>query len=407
MEVLGGEPLLFNPFDPVFRRDPYPFYDRLRAEDPVHEFLFGTLVLTRYDDCVQLLRDPRGSSDARKSDFFAEFLADQQDRLEFFQDRRPFLFLDPPDHTRLRGLVSKAFTPKVVEGLRPRIEQLVGELLDAAAAAGGMEVIEDFAYPLPVVVISELLGVPAGDHETFKGWSRDLARSLDPDFSVDAATITAVQATANEFAEYFRALIERRRSDPGDDLLSALIAVEDQGDILTENELLATLTLLLVAGHETTVNLIGNGTLALLRHPDQLDRLRADPGLARSTVEEVLRYDSPVQMTGRTALEDIEVGGKVLPKGKQAVVLLAAANHDPAHFPDPRRIDVTRSPNPHRSFSFGAHFCLGASLARLEGTIALAELARRFPRIELETDALVHKDTMVLRGLEAMPVRLG
>jgi cytochrome P450 len=401
-----AEPLVFNPFDPAFRIDPYPTYRRLRGEDPIHETPFGALVLSRHADCLAFLRDPRSSSDNENSNEYQQAVAsgEQQVSEENWEASRPFLFLDPPDHTRLRGLVSKAFTPRVVEGLRPRIQEIVDELLTAIAKKGSLEVIEDLAYPLPVAVICEMLGVPAADHETFREWSRHLARSLDPVEIMSPDDVERRQATVAQFSEYFRRLIEERRAAPREDLLSALIAAEEAGDKLTSEELLSTCILLLVAGHETTVNLIGNGTLALLRHPDQLAKLQADPSLAKNMVEEVLRYDPPVQMTVRVALEDMELGEVSLSKGRQAILLLAAANRDPERFDDPETFDITRDASHHLAFGHGIHFCLGAPLARVEGEIALGELARRFEGLQLRTEAPEYKENIVLRGLAALPV---
>lgn len=400
-----AEPLVFNPLDPAFRIDPYTVYRRLRTEDPVHESPFGALVFSRYADCAAIGRDPRASSDSRKSDLYQNaveqgmFDPDQQ-----VLDSPPFLFLDPPDHTRLRGLVSKAFTPKVLEGLRPRIQQLVDDLLDDVAEKGTMEVIEDLAYPLPVIVICEMLGVPPEDHATFKEWSREGARSLDPEEVLPPGVLERRRQAIESFVNYFRSLARERRASPRQDLLSALIAAEEEGDKLTEDELVSTCILLLVAGHETTVNLIGNGTLAMLRHLDQLAKLRDDPTLSPSAVEEFLRYDPPVQLTGRTALEDIEVGGITIQKGRQAVLLLGAANRDPDRFPDPERLDISREDNQHLAFGFGIHFCLGAPLARVEGEIAFRTLVRRFEGLELLTEEPQYKENIVLRGLQSLPV---
>src|SRR2546422_3675202 len=293
----------FNPMDPEFIADPYPTYRRLRAEDPVHHSPLGFWVLTRYDDVVAALRDPRLAKEAIASFVAARFGAPVPAMGLSMLDR------DPPDHTRLRGLVSKAFTPRVVEGLRPRIQQIVDGLLEGVAPKRSMDLIEAFAYPIPVVVICEMLGVPVEDHEGFKGWSLDIARGLDliwlgPDSEVGRRSVTARQA----LADYFRGLIAQRRAAPRNDLLSGLIAAEEAGDKLNETELLATCILLLIAGHETTVNLIGNGTLALLRHPDQLRRLQQDLGLIGSAVEELLRYDGPVQRTARIPSADVTIG---------------------------------------------------------------------------------------------------
>src|SRR3954451_10761924 len=309
--VTVTEPLAFNPFDPSFRIDPYPIYRRLLAEDPVHRTPFGMLVLTRFRDCAAILRAPRTSSDSRNSNMYKAFMAgrDPEEVFGALAGMRPFLFMAPPDHTRLRGLVQKAFTPKTVENLRPRIQELVDDLMAPALESVSMEVVEDLAYPLPVRVITEMLGVPPEDHETFKGWSKELAGALDPDFATPDDVTERRERAGSAFVEYFQGLIAERRRDPRDDLLSALIAAEDEGHKLSEKELLSTLILLLVAGHETTVNLIANGVLALARNPAQLARLREDPTLSRTAVEEVLRYDPPVQFTARVAMEDIDIDG--------------------------------------------------------------------------------------------------
>jgi unspecific monooxygenase len=396
-------PLLFNPLDPSFRIDPYPVYARLRAEAPVYE-AFGGLVLSRYAECEAVLRDPRSSSDFNKSAAYEAWLREQPADFEVPQQARPFLFLDPPDHTRLRGLVNKAFTPRTVDRLRPRIQEIVDDLIDKAIERGTLEIIEDFAYPLPVVVICELLGVPVEDHEKFKGWSREMARSLDPEPFLPPEVIEQRQKAIEAFSEYFKKLIEDRRGQPSDDLLSALIAAEEAGDKLTPDELLATSILILIAGHETTVNLIGNGTLTLLRHPDQLALLRDDPSLGRSAVEEVLRFDPPVQFTARVALEEMEIGGHVLSKGQQAMILLASANRDPDVFTDADLFDITRQENRHLSFGHGIHYCVGAPLARVEGEIALSALARRLNGLHLLTEAPEYKENIILRGLAALPV---
>ncbi len=392
-------PATFNPFDPGFRIDPYSTYRRLRSEDPIHRSPLGALVLSRYADCVAVLKDRRWSSDFRN----AEQPGFEPD-LDILGDSRPFLFLDPPDHTRLRGLVSRAFTPRVVEGLRSRIQELVDDLLERVAPGGQMDVIRDVAYPLPVTVISEMLGVPPDDHETFKGWSQELARSLDPEPIPSADVLGRIKKALDSFDDYFRGLIEERRRVPKEDLLSSLIEAEEQGDRLSEAELLATCRLLLVAGHETTVNLIGNGILALLRHPDQLRMLRDDLSLSPSAVEEVLRYDPPVQLTGRIALEDIEVAGVTVPRGHNVILLLGAANRDPDQFARPEQFDITRNDDSHLAFGFGIHFCVGSPLARLEGQIALATLARRLSSLELRTESPEYKENIVLRGLRSLPV---
>ena len=391
----------FNPMDPEFLVDPYPTYHRLRTEDPVHHSPLGFWILTRYEDVVAALRDPRLVKEP-----IAAFVAER-----FGVEVPPgfglsMLDRDPPDHTRLRGLVSRAFTPRVVERLRPRIQAIVDDLLARAQDAGGMDVIEDYAYPLPVRVICEMLGVPVADHERFKGWSLDLARGLDAillpaDSDVGRRSVTARHA----LGEYFRGLIAERRAAPREDLLSALIAAEEAGDRLSEPELLATCILLLVAGHETTVNLIGNGTLALLRHPDQLRRLRADPGLIGSAVEELLRYDGPVQRTARVPAEDVVIRGRRIPGGDMVMPFIGAADRDPAQFPDPDRLDLARPDNRHVAFGLGIHFCLGAPLARVEGQIALGTLVARLPRLALATrEPPAYRQSLTLRGLTTLPV---
>ena len=391
----------FNPMDPAFVADPYPTYHRLRAEDPVHHSPLGFWVLTRYADVIAMLRDPRLIKEP-----IAAFVA-----ARFGMAVPPGLGLsmldrDPPDHTRLRGLVSKAFTPKALERLRPHIQQIVDGLLAKAEGRGQMDLIEEFAYPLPVRVICEMLGVPVEDHERFKQWGLDIARGLDaillpPDSEVAKRSMAGRHA----LSAYFRELIAERRASPREDMLSALIAAEEAGDKLNEDELLATCLLLLVAGHETTVNLIGNGTLALLRHPYQLRKLRDDPGLIGTAVEELLRYDGPMQRTARIPSEDVTIGGHTIGKGEMVMPFLGAADRDPAQFPDPDRLDITRADNRHIAFGMGILFCLGAPLARMEGQIAINTLVRRHPKLALATDRPEFRQSLTLRGLSTLPVR--
>ena len=395
--AMGGT--TFNPMDPAFVADPYPTYRQLRGEDPVHHSPLGFWVLTRYDDVVAALRDPRLVKEPIAAFVAARFGAPVPAMGLSMLDR------DPPDHTRLRGLVSKAFTPRVVEGLRPRIQQIVDGLLERVRDIGSMDLIEEFAYPIPVNVICEMLGVPVEDHERFKGWSLDIARGLDsillpPDSEVPKRSI----ASRHALADYFRELIARRRASPRADLLSGLIAAEEAGDKLSENELLATCILLLIAGHETTVNLIGNGTLALLRHPDQLKRLRDNPALIGSAVEELLRFDGPVQRTARIPSEDIVIDGHTIAKGEMVMPFIGAADRDPAQFPDPDRLDIGRADNRHIAFGWGIHFCLGAPLARVEGQIAINTLVQRFPKLALATESPEFRESLTLRGLKSLPV---
>ncbi|HEY5026694.1 MAG TPA: cytochrome P450 [Acidimicrobiales bacterium] len=404
--------LVWDPYDPAWVRDPYAVYRELRERNPVHRNALGFWVFTRHADCLAILRDRRSSSDGRNVDettfrqVRAADFSQQQGPEAMLAEMAPFLFRDPPDHTRLRGLVQKAFTPRVVEGLRPRLEEICEGLLDVAVERGEVDLVADYAYPLPVQIIVEMLGVPAEDHEQFRVWSHALARGLDPDFLLPPEAVQQRLGAILSFVQYFASLIEERRQKPGDDLLTRLIQAEEQGDVLSQAELLSTCILLLVAGHETTVNLIAGGALALLEHPDQLAAVRDDPGVIRGGVEEMLRFVCPVQLTGRVALEDMEVGGARIAKGEFSMLLIGSANRDPAVFEDPETFDVTRSDNNHLGFGFGIHHCLGAPLARLEAVVALPALLRRAQHLEMATDTLVYKENIVLRGLEALPVHL-
>jgi cytochrome P450 len=398
---MATDEALFNPLTPEFHADPYPFYRRMRETDPVHLSPLGLWVLTRYDDCVTSLRDPRFGRDG----FEAILAAQYGEESETGRLPRSMLFRDPPDHTRLRALVNRAFTPRVIEGMRGQIQGVVDRLLDRVERRGHMDVIADLAYPLPVTVICDMLGVPEGDHEQMKEWSSDIIRSLDAiGIPSDDSVVERGRVGRRGIAEYFRALLPERRRQPRADLLSSLIAVEEQGDRLTEGELLATCVLLFIAGHETTVNLIGNGLLALLRHPGELERLHAEPGLIGSAVEELLRFDSPVQRTARITNAEVVVGGKTLPAGAFVVTAIGAANRDPRHFPDPDRLDIGRTENRHIAFGFGIHFCLGAPLARVEGQLALGALMRRMPKLRLGGADLEWRESSTLRGLKALPV---
>lgn len=312
------------------------------------------------------------------------------------------LLKNPPDHTRLRKLVTKAFTPRIVEGMRPHIQNIVDDLLERVQAKGSFDIIGDLAFPLPVIVIAELIGVPVEDRDQFKEWTGALARSLDP--VVTQEIVEAANNATDSFVEYFTRLVAKRRSQPQEDMLSALIAVEEEGDRLTEDELLSNIILLFAAGHETTMNLIGNGMLALFRNPDQLAKLKADPTLIQTAVEEFLRYDGSVQITARVALEDLAIGGTLIHKNQQSLILLGAANHDPAQFANPDQLDITRQDNPHLTFGHGIHHCLGAPLARVEAQIAITTLLRRMPNIQLATDHVEWREMITLRGLRELPV---
>ena len=395
-----AEANLSSPMLPENRADPYRIYAFIREYEPVHHAPDGSWILTRYDHSAALLRDPRFSTNPAR-------LTSGPDPAAMGPIRQVgsslMMFLDPPDHTRLRSLVSQAFTPRMVESLRPRIQTIVDELLDAVVETGELDVLADFAYPLPTVVICELLGVPAEDREKFKGWSADASRMLDG--YLDQAAMDRGMVAGMYLFQYFTDLVDERRRSPRDDLLSAMLAAESEGDRLTHAELLSTATLLFVAGFETTMNLLGNGTLALLRNPGELARLRDDPSLVKTGVEELLRYDSPVHVTARIATRDVEIGGHTVREGEQAVAIIGAANRDPEQFPDPERLDVARTPNRHLAFGGGPHFCLGASLARLEGQIAFATLLRRLPDLELTTTSPTYRDHYVIRGLNELRVR--
>ena len=386
--------------DPRWSTDPLAIYAELRESNPIHRNdAAGLWVLARHADCLAVLRDRRSSSDSQTSDTPLS-----GPMSEAFLEMRPFLFLDPPDHTRLRGLVAKAFTPRVVEALRPRVQAVVDELLDAAIEEDRVDLAEALGYPLPVRIICELLGVPPEDQPRFRIWSDALARGFDPSFLLTDDVVAARTEAVTQFAEYFVGLLADRRKHPGDDLLSRLAVVEDEGTMLSEPELLATCILLLTAGHGTTVNLITGGTLALLQNPDQMALLHDDPSTARTAIEEMMRYVSPVQLTGRYMTEDIELGDARLRAGDFAILLLASGNRDEAAFPDADAFDITRTPNNHLGLGFGIHHCLGAPLARLEAHVAMTELARRAPSMVLDTDQVEYSGTLVLRSIKALPV---
>ena len=394
--------LAFDPTDRGFVRAPYPRYRELRESPSVPVTADGMFVLTRYADVLAALRDPRLSSNpAHRPDVARTrglpFLADGTVEL--------MLLADPPAHTRLRRLANKAFTPRTVEALRPRVSELVDGLLDAAAEQDDCDLMKALAEPLPVMVICELLGVPAADWDQFKPWSTAVARALDA--GADPTVLNDAVPAVMGFVQYFAGLIDERRRAPHDDLLSGLIAAEEQGDTLTTPDLFAMLILLFVAGHETTTNLIGNGTLALLRHRDQFRALAGDPALAAPATEELLRYDSPVQVTARTATEPVTIGRLELDRGQGVVCGLAAANRDPRFVDEPDTLRLSRGTSRHVAFGNGMHHCLGAPLARVEGQVVFGRLTRRFPDMELAEDHPPYRDHFVLRGLAALPVHLG
>ncbi len=398
----------FNPFRPEVIADPYPYYRRYREEDPVHwSEVLDAWVLTRYQDVELVLTDPRFSANRRLARNRFSQLAQAQERyLGPLAQVTTMLGADPPEHTRLRRLVSKAFTMRAVEARRPRIRQLVHQLLDQAEAKarhqGYFDVVGDLAYPLPVTVIAEMLGVPPEDMATFKRWSDDVAASLD--FFVPPQALERMRQSIAEMAEYFQQALAHRRRQPGEDIVSALVEAEREGQLRSEAEGIATLILLLVAGNETTTNFIGNAMLTLFRHPQQLQALREDPHLVEKAVEELLRYESPAQTTARVALEEVELGGRRILPYQLVLAVLGAANRDPQVFPEPDRLDLARDPNPHLAFGSGIHFCLGAPLARVEGQEALRALVERFPTLRPVEEAPRWRPTYILRGLERLLV---
>ncbi len=395
-----GGPRLFGP---DMLADPYPYYARLRSFAPVlRAGQVNGWVVTRYADVMTVFRSPLASSERTEAVMRS---VDPEFHDVLTKRAGSMLNADPPRHTRLRSLVNKAFTPRTVEALEPFIQSFVDKVIDAALARGRMDVIADLAYPLPATVIAEMLGVPQEDRDRFKHWSDEttaisgnLMSNLRPE------TFRRAMVAMDELREFFRGIIAQRRAEPRDDLITALVRARDEGDRLNDEELLANLVTLLNAGHETTTNLIGNGTLALLRHPDQLERLRHDPSLVASAVEELLRYDSPVQFTSRVLKGDVDLGGQRLKAGDTALLLLGSANRDPEQFADPDRLDVGRPDNKHLAFGLGAHFCLGAPLARLEGRIVFETLARRLPDLRLEGRPPEHRDNFNLRGLKHLDV---
>ena len=391
--------VVYNPLSAEMAQDPYPTYSELRTRDPVHRSrLTKSWIFTRHADADVILRDyQRFSNDPRKGELTGRQRAALPSRDDF-----TMLFLDPPDHKRLRSLVNKAFTPRAIRALEPRIRSILNDLLDDIDDPSNFDLMETLARPLPVIVIAEMLGVPPKDRAQFKVWSNLRARMLEPTISAEERANGEV--AARELDGYFRPIIEARLADPRDDILSALAHAEEASDKLTEREMLNMLRLLLVAGNETTTNLIGNGALALLRHPDQLEKLREDPGLIPTAVEELLRFDSPVQADFRRALSDCEVNGFPLRQRQSVMILLGAANRDPEAFEDPDRLDVGRSSGSHLSFGRGIHHCLGAPLARLEGRVFLEMLLERFSSLRLLDGNPAFHNNIVLRGLKALPV---
>lgn len=388
---------------PGLLADPYPAFRQLRLEDPIHDDPTGLgWVVARYDDVAFVLSDRRFSAERVLSKTGGSGPVNTvQAALA-----RQMLFLDPPDHTRLRGLFTKAFTPYRVESLRPQILGMTTELLDAAEAAGGhIDFIRDFAVPLPVAVIAQMLGVPVEDRNRLRAWSVAFGRLISGRILSPPESIEAQQGIL-AFIQYFGELIEQRRKYPVNDMLSDLIAAEEMGDRLSTEELIVNLILLLAAGHGTTTHLLGNGLVALGRSPQQWQLLARDPSIASSAVSELLRFDGPVQATVREALEDVHIGGKIIGQGQRVTVLLGSANHDESRFRDPDTLDLRRSGARTLSFGHGIHTCLGAALARLEAQVAFSELARRFPNLSIAVEAPEWTPSIHFRGLQSLPIAL-
>jgi cytochrome P450 len=388
----------------TFKANPFPFYAQLRAEAPVFPVTLmkqRAWLITRYDDVLNVLKDERFAKDRRNAMTPEQLKKSPWVPSIFKPLERNMLDLDSPDHTRLRALVHKAFTPRMVEQMRDQIQNLANQLLDSLEPKGSMDLIADFALPLPLTVIGQILGVPAEDNPKFHRWSKTLiSAGTNRNLFVLIPNIMA-------FMRYLKKLIKGRRAYPKDDLITALVQAKDGSDQLSEDEILAMILLLLVAGHETTVNLIGSGTLALLEHPEQLEMLRSEPTLIKSAIEELLRFVCPVEMaTERYAREDITIAGTTIPRGELVMAVIGSANRDAHYFDNPDSLDITRKNNKHLAFGHGVHFCLGAPLARLEGQIAMTTLIQRMPNVHLsvEPDQICWRGTFVLRGLEALPV---
>jgi cytochrome P450 len=404
---------VFNPFEDGFAADPYPQYRAQRETEPVQHLPIGPWIVFEHGECTRLLRDTSLSVDARKARAIdpeqetvrRRIIAEVSPDAEVREDTS-ILNIDPPDHTRLRRLVSSVFTPRRIGDLQPLIARLVDEHLDAAAARGGMDLVADLAFPLPFAVISEMMGMPVADREQVRGWSHALVRILD--FTIGPDEMRAALQAGENMRGHLTEVIAWKRANPADDLLSALIRAEADGDVLSDTELLDQVMLLYIAGHETTVNLIGNGTWALLGHRDQLELWRDDPALGPSAVDELLRFDSPVQLSRRIALADIEVGGFDVPAGAFVLTSLGSANRDPAVFgPTAEQLDLRRPDAArHLAFGSGTHHCLGASLARLQGAEAIGGLIRRFPELEATAEP-AWSGRLVLRGMESLPLTLG
>jgi len=388
--------------DPAVLADPYPLYARLRREAPVHfDPFLHVWVVTRYADVVTVLHDFSAHRSQPSEDELRRLGLSALNPIAQMMARQ-MLFLDPPAHGRLRGLAAKAFTPRRVELLRDHVAAIVNRLIDRVVASGRMDVIADFAAPLPAIVTAEMLGLPTSDWSRLKAWSADYAEMLG-NFQQNPDGVARVLATVEAMTTYFRSAIREQERQPRG-LIGALLAAEDVGDRLTEDEIIANVIITMVGGQETTTNLIGNGLLTLLRNPDVIERLRADPSLVPSAVEELLRFESPSQHTARIAPADATLGGRTIPRGQGVVAVMAAANRDPERFPEPDALDICRADNRHLAFGWAAHFCFGAPLARLEGQLAFSALLSRLPDLQVASNRLVWRQNLGLRGLEALPV---
>jgi pimeloyl-[acyl-carrier protein] synthase len=393
---------LYHLLDPDVLADPYPLYHRLRTESPVHwDPFLHAWVVTRYADVVTVLHRFSAARTPTPEQLAAIGLESLTPIAAVMV--RQMLFLDAPAHTRIRGLASQAFTPRRVERLRQHVQEITDSLLDAVVERGRLDVIEDVAAPLPAIVTAEMLGVPTADHPRLKAWSADFAEMLG-NFQHNPDRVPRVLRSTEDMIEYFRAAIREQQVRPRDGLVGALLRAEVDGDRFNEDEVIANCIVTMVGGQETTTNLIGNGVLSLLRHPDQLERLRREPTLITSAVEELLRYESPSQHTARLAPEDTVLGDKLIRRRQAVIAVMAAGNRDPERFPDPDRLDLARPDNRHLAFGWAAHFCFGAPLARLEGQIVLSTLIRRLADLHLEPQPLVWRTNLGLRGLTALPV---
>jgi pimeloyl-[acyl-carrier protein] synthase len=396
---------LYRLLDPEVLANPYPLYHRLRTEDPVHwDPFLHAWVVTRYEDVIHVLYHFSADRTPTPEQLTSMGLSALNPVAQVMV--RQMLFMDAPAHTRLRGLASIAFTPTRVERLRAHIREIADGLLDRVAPAGRADIIADLAEPMPAIVTAELMGVPVEHHKQLKSWSADFAEILG-NFQHNPDRIPRVLRSVEEMTAYFRSAISEQRDHPRDGLIQALMSAEVDGSRLTEQEVIANLIVTMVGGQETTTNLIGNGVLSLLRHPDQLHKLREDSSLIPSAVEELLRYESPSQHTARLAREDVEMGGKLIRQRQAVIAVIGAANRDPKRFPDPDRLDITRKDNRHVAFGWAAHFCFGAPLARIEGQIAFETILRRLPHLALEPQPLVWRNNLGLRGLAALPVVFG